>query len=286
MLKQKGYNGGSKKPVFYKVKKHVDILARRAGFTKEVNTLRNLGNATLIQVLEAYLQVKEANFSEEELLAFARQESFRASLLENKTMISYEIFGSDKKVSVQQICERSPSPKIWAQFLYCLTNKLASRNFLEIGTNLGISGGYILEALKKQESSFFLSLEGLPQLCDLSREHFQSISSNVEVLQGLYDDSFPQVLNREEKFDTFFIDGNHQKEPTISYFQDLKGKANYPAVFVFDDINHSQSMQEAWDEIKQDSTISFSVDLFKMGIVILEETKTAPRKDFTFHLAY
>lgn len=297
MSKTVGYNGASQKESFYKIKKHYGILARRLRFSKEVKKIQSFQDKTLTLILRAYLQVKNKDFSEQDLVAFARQESYRQSLLQNPTPVSYAVFGSDKKVSIQQICERSPSPKIWAEFLYCLCKELAPQSVLEIGTNLGISGGYMLEGIgeaqnqvqvqnQAQVQSHFVSMEGLPQLCELSREHFSKISSKVEVIEGLYDTTIPELLARNIAFDTFFIDGNHQKEATISYFHSFKEKARYPAVFIFDDINHSQAMKEAWEEIKSDAAVKYSIDLFKMGIVVLEGKDSVDRHDFELFLAY
>ncbi|MEM6800228.1 MAG: class I SAM-dependent methyltransferase [Bacteroidota bacterium] len=288
MMKQAGYNGASKRESFYKIKKHLGILNRQIGFPKELKRIQSIKDTSLQAILKAYLMVKKQDFSQEDQLVFSRQESYRNSLRVDMTPISYSVFGSEKEVTVSQICERSPSPKIWAQFLYTLCKQLGSRSILEIGTNLGISGGYILEALEDQASKpgSFLSMEGLPQLCELAQKHFSLISSKFEVIEGLYSKSIPELLARDLSFDLFFIDGNHQKGPTISYFHSFKQKARYPTVFIFDDINHSRSMKEAWLVIKSDGAVSYSIDLFKMGIVVLNGNTPNQRHDFKLFLAY
>lgn len=288
MKKEVGYNGASQKESFYKIKKHYDILSRRIRLSNQVKKIQSLQVKILTQILRAYLQVKNKDYAERDLRVFKRQEAYRDALLKNADPVSYAVFGSDKELAVKQICERSPSPKVWAQFLYVLCKELAPHSFLEIGTNLGISGGYVLEGMngEVQGQSYFVSMEGLPQLCELSRKHFSSITSNFEVIEGLYDTTIPELLARNIEFDTFFIDGNHQKEPTIAYFQSFKQKLLYPAVFIFDDINHSQAMKEAWEEIKADKSVAYSIDLFKMGIVVLEEKLPEKRMDFELFLAY
>ena len=37
--------------------------------------------------------------------------------------------------------------------------------------------------------------------------------------------------------------------------------------FVFDDINWSKDMQNAWQTIKKNEKVTLSIDLFEMGIV-------------------
>jgi hypothetical protein len=38
-------------------------------------------------------------------------------------------------------------------------------------------------------------------------------------------------------------------------------------VIVLDDIHHSCGMEKAWAEIKQFENVSFTIDLFRMGLV-------------------
>lgn len=64
------------------------------------------------------------------------------------------------------------------------------------------------------------------------------------------------------QLDWVFFDGNHKKEPTIRYFHQCLEKASEKALFIFDDINWSAEMQEAWDEIKQHAKVYITIDLF------------------------
>lgn len=73
-------------------------------------------------------------------------------------------------------------------------------------------------------------------------------------------------------FDVIFIDGNHQKEPTLHYFNSLKSKLNSPAVIVFDDINWNVGMQEAWEIIRNERDVNYALDLYKLGIVIIDKS--------------
>lgn len=83
------------------------------------------------------------------------------------------------------------------------------------------------------------------------------------MISGLYEDTFPVIIENERDFDLLFIDGNHQKEPTIMYFNELKKSMSSKAIFVFDDINYSEEMKEAWNYIKTDEKVNFSIDLYK-----------------------
>jgi hypothetical protein len=42
---------------------------------------------------------------------------------------------------------------------------------------------------------------------------------------------------------------------------------NPESVIVFDDIHWSREMEEAWEQIHQDSRVTLSIDLFFIGLV-------------------
>ena len=71
--------------------------------------------------------------------------------------------------------------------------------------------------------------------------------------------------------DYVYIDGNHQKAPTLSYFNQCLLNSHADTVFVFDDIHWSEEMEEAWESIKAHPKVTLSLDLFYMGLVFLRE---------------
>jgi hypothetical protein len=71
-----------------------------------------------------------------------------------------------------------------------------------------------------------------------------------------------------------FIDGNHRKEPTVEYFNRMTELSDNNTVIVIDDIYYSPEMSDAWKEIKQNEKVSFTIDIFRMGIVFFREGMT------------
>ena len=67
-----------------------------------------------------------------------------------------------------------------------------------------------------------------------------------------------------------FIDGNHQKKPTINYFEEILKYANNNTIFIFDDIHWSQGMESAWEYIKAHEKTTLTIDLFFLGIVFIK----------------
>jgi len=71
------------------------------------------------------------------------------------------------------------------------------------------------------------------------------------------------------QLDFAFLDGNHRKAPTIQYFEACLEKTNDQSIIVLDDIHWSKEMEEAWETIKSHSKVFVSIDLFEVGILIL-----------------
>jgi len=282
------YNGVVTRRLFYKVNKHTKLLKRRLANKSMIIKAKSFDNSALTAVIDAFETVKNKKFTENDLKAFARCEAFREKLLNDDTLISYDVFGSDKKTPVKTICKTSTTPPVWSQFYYYLAKSFKSNKFLEIGTNLGISGAYILEALAQKEKFQFITMEGVPALCEIAKSQFEKITddSNFKIIQGLYDDTFPKLIEQHKDFDILFIDGNHQKDPTIEYFKALKNNISYPSIIMFDDINYSLEMYEAWEIIKNDSDVNYSINLHKLGIVIIDKNDNNKSKDFAFFLGY
>ena len=152
-------------------------------------------------------------------------------------MFATEIFGSNNKQTVSQICRKATSSSIWGQFLFLIIKKTHTPHVLEVGTNLGVSGAYILSALRDKDGASFVTMEGLPMLCDISNKYFKSMKTGVryEIIEGLYVNTFSKILNKKTKFNIAFLDGNHKKEATLMYFEHLKSIMGRPSIMIFDD---------------------------------------------------
>jgi len=271
-----------------KIIKHINILNRRFNEKKELEKAKTIDNKTLSKVLESIIKVKFSKYNSKENNFFKECELYRNSLLTNDRMISYEVFGIDKMEMVSTICKKATSKIKFCQLLYCLIDNLNFKSVLEIGTNLGVSGTYMLKALKKQIDPKFISMEGVPGLCKISSKQFSSIikSKKVNIIEGLYDETFPILIKQNHLFDFVFIDGNHREKSTLNYFDIIKKNSTKNSVFVFDDINWSKGMINAWNKIKNDKDVNYSIDLYQQGIVIIDKNDPDRNINFKLHLSY
>ena len=271
-----------------KVSKHLKILVKILKTGSEARRLSKINNAQLSAVYRAYKESKSGNYPREESDIIENCERFRAQLLSSEEVITYEVFNSDRTALVKDVCKKAASSKTWCVLLYNLIKEINPKNVFEVGTNLGVSGSYILSAMEVMGGGKFTSLEGVPKLCEIAEKQFSKICKkvNFNVSQGLYVQTFDAALDSYSEIDCAFIDGNHQLSPTLEYFAKLKGKASPKSIFLFDDINWSSGMQQAWSKIKDDEEVSFTIDLYEIGIVIRDSEYHGPKEHFKFHYAY
>lgn len=211
---------------------------------------------------------------------YAQVEKLRQSLLTSRMMTEVEDFGAggaensvyERKVS--DIAARAAKPARWGKLLYRLCRYFEVKNMLEFGTSLGISTAYqAFGASQVRDDIHFVSMEGSKNLVELAGLNLNDLGlkSKVELVQGNFDKTLAGVLKGFDKLDYVFLDGNHRKEPTLRYFDELLPKAHNDTVFIFDDIHWSKDMEEAWEEIKAHPSVKVSIDLFYIGLIFIRQ---------------
>ena len=88
----------------------------------------------------------------------------------------------------------------------------------------------------------------------------------MTTVEGPFWETLSYQLNNNNPIDYIFIDGHHEGQATIRYFSQIKPYLSPSAIVVFDDINWSDSMNQAWASIKADEIFSYTVDLSRIGI--------------------
>lgn len=204
---------------------------------------------------------------------FKKIEKVREQLLDSKKTIHCIDLGAtneitkDKKIS--RIAKHSAKAPRQAQLLFRLANYFQPEHIIELGTSLGISTAYLAAANSKTK---IITMEGCPETAEIAQQNFKHLKlQNIEQIIGNFDIVLPKVLDKCEKLDFVFFDGNHRKQATLNYFNQCLEKVNESTVFVFDDIYWSDEMMEAWKEIKNNSRVTITIDLFFMGIVFFHK---------------
>lgn len=234
-------------------------------------------------IIEAVNDAKKNSYSYE--LEYLN--NYRNILKNDTDLIDFSIF-EDKIIPINEVYSKAASKTIWCNFYYYLTQNIKASNVLEIGTNLGVSGQFFLKAITEnnQNNSFFLTMEGVSDLCKIARKRFNQISNhnNFDIIEGLYQNTFNEIKNYNKSFDLIFIDGNHKYKPTIEYYETLLNHSNENVIFIFDDINWSLEMSNAWKYLLN-TNYSFSIDFYKMGIICIEKNNNA-KKNYKMFLSF
>lgn len=202
-------------------------------------------------------------------------EILRKKLLVDKTLLSIEDFGAGSSSSksnhrtVSSIAKNAAKPKKFGQLLYRMVQYYKPDTIIEMGTSLGITTCYLASG-----NSFakVITLEGAEAIAQVATKNFDLLKlKNIGLIKGNFDITLQSILTHESSIDFVFIDGNHRYAPTINYFNQLLSKSNNSTIFVFDDIHWSTEMEQAWDEIKNNSSVTCTIDLFFIGIVLFKK---------------
>lgn len=153
---------------------------------------------------------------------------------------------------------------VGARILYSIAAEYQPQTILELGTNIGISAAYLAAA-----GGNVTTLDASAYRLRLARQLHDSIGLKVSHIHGKFIDTLPDVLKQLPPVDLAFIDGHHQYQPTLDYFEMISAKAAPGCVFLFDDIRWSVGMWKAWKKLKADPRFEMTADLAGMGVAII-----------------
>ncbi len=201
-------------------------------------------------------------------------EAQRKVLLQDESIIDVEDFGAGSSVIktnkrvVKKIAVSSLKPKKFGQLLFRVVNYYQPKTIIELGTSFGITTSYL--ALGNTKSKVF-TCEGAANIAYIAQHTFNSLQlQNVQLQIGDFAKTLTPLLAQLQQIDVAFIDGNHKKEPTLQYFNQLLQHSHSNTILIFDDIHWSTEMEEAWVVIKNHPSVTLSIDLFFIGLVFLK----------------
>jgi len=174
--------------------------------------------------------------------------------------------GTTSTTTYGDICLGS-KPALWALLLFKLIRKIQPETAIELGTCIGISAAYQSAAQQLNGKGQLVSIEGSEAIAELAKKNLESLGlTNVEILSGTFTKILPEIFAKTSTLDYVFIDGHHDEQATIAYFEMLLPFLSPEAILVFDDISWSSGMRKAWEKIRKHFAVSFSVDLKMLGI--------------------
>ena len=215
-------------------------------------------------------------------LEYFNVEKLRKQLLKDKTALNIEDLGAgslsgNKKRTVKTVAKNSLKPKKYAQLLFRLVKYFKPKTIIELGTSLGVTSIYFSKAAPSSE---IYTIEGSGEIARVAQSNFKANAcKNITQITENFDEHLEPLLKEVGSPDIIFFDGNHRKAPTLKYFDTSLRYINNESIFIFDDINWSGEMKEAWDTIKAHPQVKVTIDLFFIGIVFFR--KELQKQDFT-----
>jgi len=204
-------------------------------------------------------------------------EQYRKQLLQDNEMVNVWDRGAgsrqslDNMRSVKQIAKVALKPKKYSLLLHKIIAHYKPDEILEMGTSLGITTCYLAAANKHAK---VVTMEGAPSVALIAKKTFSTLGyTNVNIMEGDFDETLPAYLKSVDQLGIVYVDGNHRYAPTINYFKQLLEKANDQSILIFDDIHWSEEMEKAWEEIKQHSHVTLTIDLFFIGLVFVRQAQ-------------
>ncbi len=195
--------------------------------------------------------------------------AYQKKLLKSSESIEVTDFGQGSRVftsnqrKVSSIAKNSGISFKRQRLLFRLVRYFNSENILELGTSLGLATaatalGNPLAQVK--------TIEGCSNTAKMAQSYFNKFQlKNISVHTETFEQFF--IENTSEVYDLIYIDGNHNKEKTLNYFEILQKRASNDTVLIFDDIYWSPKMTEAWEAIKMHPKVTVSIDTFYWGFV-------------------
>lgn len=201
-------------------------------------------------------------------------ERYRQRLLRDHRKILVDDFGAGsaqlktRERKLSDIARLSLKNKRLAALLFRIAKYYQCKSIIELGTSLGTTTAYLAAAT----GSRVTTLEGAARIADVAEDFFESAGlRNIQIVRGDFKDTIHQVLKANPRVDLLFVDGNHQEEATVSYFQSFLPLMHDDSIFIFDDIHWSIGMERAWEKIKAHPSVTLTIDLFFIGIVFFKK---------------
>ena len=152
-----------------------------------------------------------------------------------------------------------------AKFIRDLLKIKKPKNMLEIWTANWFS--WINFALELQKFDWVLTTIEFSKLSyDIALQNFEKawVSQSINPINWNALDEIPKLQNN---FDFVFIDANHTSKALNHYFELIIPKITEKSVVVIDDINWSNDMWKAWEQIRKHPQVVSSLDIFGFGIL-------------------
>lgn len=266
-------------------------VAERSWTLHRLGRQRDRVAGSIVHVIQSVLRHA---LTPEERVWVEAIERLRAEMNASTTRITWTDYGAgapgaNREVSTMRagvemtqplgdVCRVVSKSPFWCSFLFRFVRTFRPTSCIEMGTALGISAAYQAAALTLNGQGMLATLEGAASLAGIARENFRRLGlDTVEVTVGRFADTLGDVLARRQPVDYVFVDGHHDGQATVAYFEQAVPFLAETGFVIFDDIAWSDGMTKAWRTIVGDERVRLAVDLGAMGLCVVSAAMAGHR---------
>ncbi len=159
-------------------------------------------------------------------------------------------------------------PKKYGKVLYEVCKQYQVQEVVELGTSLGLSAAY----LASNENIKLTTIEANVEMYTKAKDAFEALQvNNVSFINDKFDNVLEDTLKKLKQSKLIFIDGDHNKDAWLRYYNICRKYVETDTIIIFDDIYWSEGMTEAWYDISRSKEVSLSIDLYRMGILFFRK---------------
>jgi hypothetical protein len=178
---------------------------------------------------------------------------------------------NNQRRTISSICRQSTSNEKKCRLLHNIAQYINPSITIELGTNLGIASAYLQYAVG---NNLLHTVEADKQLLSLAKDTFTSLQLPIVGHLMTFESFFIKHTDIIRDAQLWYIDGNHTYDGTMKAYQHAtQGTTDQFKVLIFDDIFWSKGMKQAWEEIIKNVKSGYCINLFIIGIVIIDPEK-------------
>jgi len=250
--------------------------------TKKLNFLQRL---LLVKQENAKILIpKHYNPKDLKESVYPKLKKYRNDLRNNTNTINVTDFGAGSRVfksnkrEIAKIAKTAGITQKRAELLARIIAYFNVESVLELGTSLGIATAAMAF---NNPNTKITTIEGCPETAKIAQQQFKKHQLNN--INRVVSDFDIFLKENNNAYQLVYIDGNHQKEATVNYFNTLLTNVQPNTIFIFDDIHWSKDMEQAWEIIKQNPKVTLTIDTFYWGFVFFR-TENLQKEHFKFRL--
>ncbi len=220
-----------------------------------------------------YGLITQSWYDNQHFEAYNTLDSHRKALRASPEKITVADFGAGSRVfrsdyrKVAHIAKHAGISRKRQQLLFRMARYFQPHTIVELGTSVGLATAALSMGAPRAKVT---TVEGCPATAAVARRFFTQFGfQNIDLHTMVFDDFLTSEISAE--IDMVFIDGNHSKEATLHYFEQLLPHCHNDTVLIFDDIHWSPPMTEAWNGIKSHPRVTVSIDTFQWGLVFFRK---------------